>query len=437
MHMTKYRYYLIVVLTIGAVGLANCKEDKNSSKAKGYYTCSMHPQVIQQEPGKCPICGMKLTYVEAMSDPEHKDHADLHKDKGDKTENAKEENQNFRFSLSQTLLTNSNLATVPATKEVFSRQAKYSAHVDYNEDADKLVIVSTKYDGWIERLLVSKEGQFVKRGQALIGFYSPNILAAKEEYVTTYNTIKSLYQAQNKPIEEIYKDPTLKAARRKLSYLDVSASQISKLEKEGKAGRRNYYTSPISGVVVKKQVLQGAFVKSGQEILRIANLSKLWVFIHIFEKDLSFIKKGQKVKLKTTAYPDKQFNGRIDLIYPFLDPQTKDIKVRIVVGNQRNLLKPGMFAEVSVASKLPGQSITIPDSTVIYSGEKSYVFVSLGSGKFELRPVQVKVSSNGKAVISKGLSESDLVVANGQFLLDSEASLKEAVSKGAMVGHDH
>ena len=427
---------ILVMLLLGVFSFSiGCNENKTKVKPKGYYTCSMHSQVISQEPGICPICGMNLTYVEAMNDSDHIDHAELHKD--EKSEAEKEKDQNFRFSLSQTLLTNSNLATISATKGVFSRQAKYSAHVDYNEDADKLVIVSTKYDGWIERLLVSKEGQLVKRGQALIGFYSPNILAAKEEYVITYNTIKSLYRTQNKPIEEIYKDPTLEAARRKLSYLDVSASQISKLEKEGKAGRRNYYTSPISGVVVKKQVLQGAFVKSGQEILRIANLSKLWVFIHIFEKDLIFVKKSQKVKLKTTAYPDKEFNGRIDLIYPFLDPQTKDIKIRIVVGNQRNLLKPGMFAEVSVASELPGQSITIPDSTIIYSGEKRYVFISLGSGRFELRPVQVKVTSNGKAVISKGLSESDLVVANGQFLLDSEASLKKVVSKGAMTGHHH
>lgn len=397
----------------------------------------MHPQVIQQEPGNCPICGMKLTYVEAMQDTKHKDHAEAHKDNSKPKEDNSKESRNFSFSLSETLLTNSNLATVPAVKERFSRKAKYSAHVDYNEDADKLVIVSTKYDGWVERLLVSKEGQYVKRGQALMGVYSPNILAAKEEYVTTYNTIKSLLEAQNKPLEEIYNDPTLKAAKRKLSYLDVPNSHIKKLEEEGKAGRRTYYPSPISGVIVKKNVLQGAFIKAGQEILRIANLGKLWVFIHIFEKDLAFVKKGQTVKLKTTAYPDKEFKGRIDLIYPFLDPKTKDIKVRIVVRNQRNLLKPGMFAEVEVTSGLPGQSITIPDSTIIYSGDKSYVFLSLGEGKFELRPVEVRITSNGKAVISKGLSESDLVVANGQFLLDSEASLKEAVSKGAMAGHNH
>ena len=388
----------------------------------------MHPQVIKQEPGICPVCGMKLTYVEAMDDPKHKEHAILHENGSGSKKQIK--NRHFQFSLSQTMITNSDLATVGVVQKPFSKKAKYSAHVDYNEDMNRLVIINTKYDGWIERLLVSKEGQFIKKGQPLMGVYSPDIIAAKEEYLVVYNVIRSLYGSQKKPVTQIYNDPTLKAAKRKLAYLDVTESQIKRLEKEGKARRHTYYLSPISGVVVKKNVLQGDFIKAGQEILRIANLNKLWVFIHIFEKDLRFIRKGQKVRLKVTAYPEKKFRGRIDLIYPFLDPKTKDIRVRIIVNNQRNLLKPGMFAEVEVELKLPGYSITIPDSTIIYSGEKSYVFVSLGSGKFELRPVQVKILSDGEAVISKGLSKEDLVAINGQFLLDSEASLREVISKG-------
>ena len=428
------RKYLLSILFLCILGLAvSCKENKNSSGSKGYYTCSMHPQVIKQEPGICPICAMKLIYIETMNDPEYEGHTKQHKNGSKKLA----KNGHLQFSLSQTMLANSNLATVRAVEESFSRKAKYSAHVDYNEDPDRLVIISTKYEGWIERLLVSKEGQFIKKGQPLMGIYSPSILAAKEEYLITYNTIKTLYKLQNKPAEAIYNDPTLKAAQRKLSYLDVARSQISRLEKEGKVHKRTYYPSPISGVIVKKNVLQGSFIKAGQEILRIANLNKLWVFIHIFEKDLTFIKKRQRVELKVAAYRDKKFTGKIDLIYPFLDPQTKDIKVRIVVKNQRNLLKPGMFAKVEIESRLPGKSIIIPDSTIIYSGDKSYVFVSLGSGRFELRQVQVKIASGGKAIISKGLSKNDLVVANGQFLLDSEASLRATISKGSMSGHNH
>ena len=421
-----------------------CNKDKHIHEGDGHYTCSMHPQVVQHEPGTCPICGMKLSFVEATPTNEKQDAKEGDQEHNHEGHNSEGQSKNFRFSLSKSMLTNSSLATVTAQSEVFLRKRKYSAHVDYNEGVNRLVIISTKYDSWVEKLYVSKEGQFFQKGKALMSIYSPDILAAKEEYLITLSAVKSMHAArtlntstskiqnqnkENKIDKKIYEDPTLQAVRRKLRYMDISHAQIKQLEKHGKSGRHAYYPAPISGVIIKKNVLQGAFIKAGQEVLRIANLNKLWVFIHIFEKDLGFIKKGQKVQLKTNAYPNKKFSGRIDLIYPFLEPQTKDIKVRIVISNQNGLLKPGMFAQVEIESKLPGKSITIPDTSVIYSGEKSYVFVSLGNRTFELRPVEIKITSAGKALISKGLAEGDIVATNSQFFLDSEASLKEVISK--------
>ena len=447
---------MLIILMTAPLLFASCKDAKPDLKAKGgYYTCSMHPQVIKQQPGKCPICGMTLTYQEALSDEEHEGHAGDHKKENNimgqsesavsmpNTEDGSSDKNpdlpgetNFKFRLSTTVLLNANLATEPVVKETFIKKTKYSAHIDYNEDANSLVIVTTKYDGWLERVYVTKEGQTLKRGQTLFGVYSPKILAAKEEYVTTYNSLKEMYVRQGKTAEELKSDLTVQAARRKLKYLDVSERQIKSLEKSGTASRLTYYSSPISGVVVKKDILQGSFIKSGQELIRIANLSKLWGYIHVFEKDLPYIKKGSKVMLKTTAYPDKDFAGRIDLIYPYLDPNTRDIKVRIAILNKKRLIKPGMFGEVILESKLDANSLVIPDTAAIYSGEKSYSFVSLGKGKFEVRPITVLLASDGKAVVT-GLNENELVVTNGQFLLDSEASLKEAMSKGAKVGHNH
>lgn len=443
---------MVIILVTTPLLLTDCKDTKTEPKAKGgYYTCSMHPQVIKQEPGNCPICGMKLTYQEVLEEEAHHEHDNTKKTSGNKLSGSmgdmtipdsseKKTNvpdkKNFNFRLSSTVLLNANIATEPVIKEVFSKKTKYSAHLDYNEGADKLVIVSTKYDGWLEKVFVTTEGQYLNKGQNLFGIYSPKILAAKEEYVTTYNSLKNMYFSQGKNNAALKSDLTVQAARRQLNYLDISESQIRQLETSGKSSRLTYYSSPISGVVVKKDILQGSFIKSGQELIRIADLSKLWGYIHVFEKDLPYIKKGVKVNLKTTAYPDKDFPGRIDLISPFLDPSTRDIKVRIVISNPKRLLKPGMFAEVNIESKLDDESLVIPDTAAIYSGEKSYAFVSLGKGKFEVRPITVLLTSDGKAAVT-GLNENELVVTSGQFLLDSEASLKEALSKGAKVGHNH
>jgi len=477
MKLFKVTLLLAVSTLLFTVSCKNHTSDKSAltsgeEETGGYYTCSMHPQVIEKEPGNCPICGMKLVFVEGKkiehTDKEQADiyvcpmhpeitrsepglcpvcnmalvkmkHSHEHTQKG----LTYKQNENFHFSVGTKVLTNANLLTTSVKKEKFSTKADYSGNIDYNEDPDKLIILNTKYEGWVEALYVSKEGVHVNNGQRLMGVYSPSLLAAKEEYVTTFMSMHGLYSSQGKSGEELkkimQKDETVQASRQKLKYLDVSESEIEQLETEKKAGRLTYFYSPISGTIIKKDVLQGAYITSGQELMRIANLKQLWVYIHVFEKDLALLHKGQKAVLKIAAYPDREYTGVVDLIFPYLDPVTKDIKVRIILSNSNDQLKPGMFAEVNLQSTLPGLSIVIPDSAIIHSGEKSYVFVSEGSGNFEMRPVQVQISSDGKSVISKGLAENELVVMSGQFLLDSESSLKEVISKGkaGREGHQH
>lgn len=485
---TKVLGLIILGLTL-FLGYCKNKSDSSSESSAvskdvgGYYTCSMHPQVIEKEPGNCPICGMPLQFVGGSQIKHHHKHKagmdSMDMSKKETTQKESKETQmyvcpmhpevtsdhpgicpkcgmglirmkhhkhkqagksskrHFQFSIEENILTNANLLTTPAKKERFAIKANYAGHIDFNEDPNRLAIVTTKYDGWVEQLYVSKEGVNIARGQLLMGVYSPSLLSAKEEYLTTYLSLKGLYESQGKSLDEMKNDATLVAAKRKLRYLDVSEGEIKKIETQQKAGRLTYFYSPIGGTVVKKEILQGAYIKSGQEVMRIANLNSLWVYIHVFEKDLAFIRKGQRAVLTTAAYPDKEYAGNVDLIYPFLDPMTKDIKVRIVLSNASGLLKPGMFADVNLTDSLPGNVIVIPDTAIIHSGDKNYVFVSLGAGDFELRPVVIKISSDGKSVIAGGLDHNELVVVNGQFLLDSEASLKDAVAKGEASSHQH
>jgi len=423
-------FFILITLFVTTI---SCLKDGAVTSEEGYYTCSMHPQVIQQEPGNCPICEMNLTFVPEEKEKSKDTHDGHEMEMGSKKKKA----GFFQFSLAKNLLQNANVYTVPTKKVRFTRTKTFSGHIDYNEDPDRLVIINTKYEGWIEKLYVSKEGQHINKNERLMGIYSQKILAAKEEYLTTYQSLIKNYSSQGINIEDLRKDPTLIASHRKLIYLDVPSFQISLIETSGKTDRLTYFRSPISGILIKKDILQGSYIKTGQELFRIANLKILWVFIHIFEKDLPFIKKGQGVTIQTYAYPEKPFTGKIDLIYPFLDMKTRDVRVRIVVPNDKLLLKPGMFASVKVKSTLPGKVITIPELAIIYSGEKNYVFASVGDGNFEVRPIVVLTRSEGKAVISRGLKKNELIVANSQFLLDSEASLKEAIQKGQLTGHQH
>lgn len=445
-----FQLLLFTLFAALAISQAGCREESQPQEPVGYYTCPMHPQVISHEPGECPICGMTLVYQEPPGEPTGKKEEQEY----ELPEMKNRKSGGFQFNVAANILVNSGLMTAGAEKKEFVIKSNYSAHIDFNEDPDRLVMITTKYDGWVEKLFVSKEGQVIQKGEPLLGVYSPQILAAKEEYLTTYQSLKAMYaqgaQAYGEqsaptdleaPLEmpdelaqKLQSDPTLKASRQKLRYLDVPEGQIKEMEETGAASRLTYYHSPIGGVIVKKEVLQGAYIKPGQEIFRIANLNTLWAFIHIFEKDLDLVEKGSRVILKTAAYPDVEIHGRIDLVYPFLEKSSKDIKVRIVVPNPGGKIKPGMFANVVIETRLPGMVITIPESALIYSGETNYLFVSLGGGSFELRPVEVRLSSRGEAVISSGLSEGEQVVVNGQFLLDSEASLKEAVYKGGAAG---
>jgi multidrug efflux pump subunit AcrA (membrane-fusion protein) len=286
--------------------------------------------------------------------------------------------------------------------------------IDYNETA--LADVTTKFRGWIEKLYVDSTGKQVHKGEPLFEIYSPELYSAQNEYVLALN------QAGGSGLKA--------SSRQKLKLFDVSDDQIAELEKSRKPQRTLRVDAPIDGIVVEKMAVQGQMVEAGMKLYRLANLSIVWVQSQIYEQDLALLKLGQEAEVSLSYLPDRKFRGRVTYIYPTVDEKTRTARVRMEFHNPGLFLKPGMFATVELNAEIEPSALLVPDSAVLRSGEKNTVFVALDGGHFEPREVTLgpRAENNTYEVMS-GLKEGERVVTSGQFMLDSESQLREAIQK--------
>lgn len=282
--------------------------------------------------------------------------------------------------------------------------------------------VSSKTNGWIEKLYVDFAGKYVKRGQPLYDIYSPELVAAQEEYLVAYRNLSGRLGKSGRDL--------LHSSRRRLEYFDVSASEIKAMEKSGRTNKTVMIRSPLSGYVIQKKAEEGAFVRAGSMVFRIADLSRIWVETHIYEYELSWVTQGQEAEMTLLYLPGEVFSGRVSYVYPYLQPKTRDLIIRLEFENPDMKLKPDMYADVRIKAKIEGEGLIIPSEAVIRSGERNLVFVTRGEGKFSPRDVTLGLSlDDGRVQILTGLTQGESVVTSGQFLLDSESKLKEAVQK--------
>ena len=277
--------------------------------------------------------------------------------------------------------------------------------------------------------MVNRTGDFVKKGQPLFTVYSPELVATQEEYLLAYKNQRKLVQSS---FEEVRGGAAslLAASRQRLKYWDISDKEVEDLEKNGTARKTLTIYSPAGGIVVHKNAIQGSYTKAGSDLFRIADLSKVWVYAHIFEYELPWIKVGQRVHMDLPYIPGKGFVGKVDYIYPYLDSKSRDVKVRIVFRNPNFELKPQMYANITIESKAGNDEVVIPSEAIIRSGTRNLVFIDLGGGKF--RPQKVVIGPEGEEGLVKvmtGLQEGQRIVTSAQFLLDSESRLREAIQK--------
>ncbi len=448
---------LILILLIGGSGAYLYLETfghKSSTNSEQLYTCGMHLQVIQNKPGNCPICGMKLTSIRKQPTPDQSiTHAmdNSAKNAPDKTKTRKvkfykstmmpgeisptpqkdsmgmdmvpiyenEVTDSSSISIDPVTIQNMGIRTGLVSKGPVRGVIRTVATIDYNETT--LADITTKFKGWIAKLYVDATGKQVHRGDPLFEVYSPDLYTAQTEY---------LLALENKSSTPSDTEELKASALTKLIYFDISDDQIAELEHTRNVKKTLHIDSPRDAIVVEKMVVEGQMVEPGMKLYRLADLSIVWVQAQIYEEDLAFVKPGQEAVVSLSYLPDRKFRGRVTYIYPTVDEKTRTARVRMEFHNPGYFLKPGMFATVELQTELMHSGILVPESAVLRSGEKNTVFVALEGGHFEPRVITLGPrSENNMYQVLSGLTEGERVVTSGQFMLDSESQLQEAIQK--------
>jgi len=289
-------------------------------------------------------------------------------------------------------------------------------------DERKQTVVSTKYEGWIEQLLVDATGTMVKRGQPLARVYSPELVVAQQEYAALKGNLGLAHRDRQGTIEGL-----AAGALQRLRNLDVPAGEIARLQREATPSRLVTLHSPFNGVVTEKMAFAGARFMPGDPLYRIADTSTMWLIAEVYEQDLAAIKVGQQAQVSVSAYPGRAFTGRVTFIYPTVGRETRTARIRLELPNKDDALKADMYAEVAIGAGTAAQVAAVPDSAVIDDGRRQYVLVDKGEGRFEPRPVKLGAKGDGFYEVKEGLSAGERVVVGATFLIDAESNLRAAL----------
>lgn len=295
----------------------------------------------------------------------------------------------------------------------------------------RIVDVTPKVEGFIERMAVDATGQRVRRGEPLLTIYSPALVAAQEEVLTAKRLMEAVRGAG--PDAARNAEEMLRAARRRLAYWDISEDQMTALEETGEVRKALALVSPATGIVLERAVFPGQRVSPGQLLYRIADITELWVEGDVFEQDLEFARVGVEAHIEVAAYPGNHIMGRVSFVYPTMDEKSRTARIRVTVPNRDLRLKPGMFATLFFDAPL-GDALTIPDEAVIATGERNLVFVRDSAGALHPREVVIGHRAGGRVVVVSGLAEGEELVASGNFLVDAESRLGGV---GGMPGMQH
>ena len=417
--MKKYRFYLgtlLVGLFLGWLVFGNLSStntvhehieiaDKNER-----WTCSMHPQILSEAPGDCPICGMDLIPAETRAEGLLAD----------------------QFKLTANAMALANIQTsIVGSGKAEDNEIQLSGKITENEATN--VVQVSYFSGRIETLAIGFIGEEVFKGQLLATMYSPELYAAQQELITALslkNTQPALY----------------KAVRTKLKLWKLSESQINKIEMSGKIQENFPVYATVSGTVSEKLVAEGAAIKKGQPLFKIANLETVWASFDVYEDQINRFKKGQEITITANAAPNNLYKSKVAFIGPILNTSTRTVTLRAVLPNKEGMFKPGMFVEgeIKTINSKATEVIAIPSSAVLWTGKRSVVYLkaTINESVFEIREITLGNKNGSTYEVLSGLKNGDEIVTNGTFTVDAAAQLQGKKSmmnkKGsiAMTGHE-
>ncbi len=438
-------------------------QQTSAAAAAAKYHCPMHPTVVADRPGSCPICGMDLVPISEdhggdsgaapsktktvwrstmnpgeIADRPGKDSMGMEmvaeEVPVDSGETGSEVPGLARIRMNAQKRQLIGVRTAPVTKHAFERTLRAVGRVVADET--RLRQVTTKIDGYVERLHANAVGEVVRKGQPLLEIYSPELLASQNEYLVALAARKRTAGSSIASVAG-YGDELVVSSRRRLQLFDISDEQIDRLEGTGTPDRVVPVYAPISGVITARNVAQGQKIASGMTLLEVVDLTRVWVLASVYEYELPFVQVGQAATMTLSYLPGKTFEGKVSFIYPTLDPQTRTVQVRVEFSNSGLELKPDMFADVVLRADL-GERLAVPDSAVLDTGTRSVAFVETEPGVFEPRELKIGLRLEDEYEVLSGVSEGERVVVSANFLIDSESKLKAALAgMSESPGHAH
>ncbi len=389
----------------GGVGVASEPAGVATARKPLYYRNPMNPSVTSPVPAKD---SMGMDYIPVYAD------------------GAADQGPAGTVRIDPVVVQNIGVRTARVERRDLAREVRAVGRVGFDEE--HLARLHPKVEGWIDQLRVDKTGERVSRDDILLSIYSPELVASEEEYLLALENEKTLADS---PFPEIRQGAVdlARSARARLRLFDVPEHQIRELERTRRVHKSLHIHSPFDGVVIKVGVREGQYVTPKTELYHIADLSTVWVYVDVFEDDLPWVRVGDEASIRVAAVPGRAFTGRITYIYPFLEPRTRTVKVRMVFDNPDGLLKPEMFADVAIQAGRRKDTLVVPAEAIVRSGSREQVFVMTAPGRFEPRSVTLGVSSGGLTEVVDGLEAGERVVTSAQFLIDSESKLNEATAK--------
>lgn len=460
-----YKNKLIEILTLFVLAhsVVACvfegKESKNSEvshehsqeEVTSYYTCSMHPQIREDKPGKCPICFMNLVKVESATlDKDHK---------MTKSKSSQWQCQNFpdvtsktegvcpidgtpmiqvqkstaagevvaKVKLSKSQMEHFRPSYFPVTQMKMQKKIRLLGSVVQSEEKESAI--PARISGRVEKVYIRSTGSRISAGDPVVDLYSPALITAGEEYLL-------MRQRYEKEKTGDYKE-MLSQSEERLSLWGIKTFQYTSWFKKGKVPQSITIYSPSSGIVKKRHANVGKYFKEGENFYELSDLSQVWVEMDVYEHDASLVRLGQSVRLEFTALPGDSLTGDIDFVSPVLDQKSRTLKVRTTINNNSGKLMPGMVADASLNVELEGLPLVVPRSAVIDTGKRKVVWVKINDQMFQAREIMTGYESDGYVEVKAGLEINDSVVIEGSFLLDAQAQLFGGYEDFVGLSHEH